>query len=264
MNQNDINRIVQAVLEELQKKEQAQTKKALLIYTGAAIGFDEALGSICRLRQNGYTFDVVYTRGAEKALDMEVVRAHAEPNQFLCDCGEEAPEALAAQYDLIIVPALTINTAAKVSCCIMDSPATRMISNALMRGKRVVLAVDGCCPDNPVREALGFRIAEPMKAQMRANLEKLHAFGATLTSAAHLADKVIGAEKKQEQAVEKQEQAEKKATVSAKVSGKRPLITRKHVDACAAGGVLTIPKNSNVTALVWDLARERGITIVKE
>ena len=51
LNQNDINRIVQAVLEELRKMDEQEKRKALLIYTGAAIGFDEALGSICRLRQ---------------------------------------------------------------------------------------------------------------------------------------------------------------------------------------------------------------------
>lgn len=266
MNQDDINRIVQAVLQELQKKEWARTertKRALLIYTGAAIGFDEALESVCRLRQNGYAFDMVYTRGAERALDLEAVRAHAEPNRFLCDCGEELPETFAAQYDQIIVPALTVNTAAKLSCCIMDTPVARMISSALMRGKQVVLATDGCCPDHPAREALGFRIAEPMKAQMRANLEKVRSFGAVLTSAAELADVVMGGGEKK--GASEQPPAEKKDAGGGRTSrGKRPLITRSQVDACPAGGILRIPRNSNVTALVWDLVRERGITIVKE
>lgn len=267
MNQNDINRIVQAVLEELRKMDEQQKQKALLIYTGAAIGFDEALSSICRLRQEGYSFDVYYTRGAEAALDMSVVRAHAEPERFVCDLGDEAPEAFVAQYDTVIVPALTINTAAKVSHCIMDNPASRMISSALMKGKKVVVANDGCCPDHPVREALGFKIAEPMKAQMRSNLVKVRDFGAIVTSAAELADAVLGLEPKKEEkklAAPKQTQSEKKAGGAKKPKSKRPLITRKDVDSCPTGGVLRIPKNSNVTALVWDLARERGITIVKE
>lgn len=255
MNQYEIDRIVQAVLEELQKRAQPQAKRALLLYTGAALGFDAALESICRLRQEGWQFDVFCTPGAQQALDMELLRAHAASGPLLTDCGDASPEAFAGQYETIIVPALTVNTAAKLSGCIMDTPATRMLLSALMKGRRVVLATDGCCPDCPGREALGYRMPEPMKARLRGNLETLRAFGAVLTSVAGLADTVAGTERKQQEPERRQS--------GGAPGGKRPLITRKQVDACPNGGVLTVPKNSNVTALAEDLARERGITIVK-
>ena len=57
-----------------------------------------------------------------------------------------------------------------------------MISRAMATGKPIVAAIDGCCPDNKVREQLGFKVTEAYKAKMRHNLEDMLAYGITLTT----------------------------------------------------------------------------------
>ncbi len=57
-------------------------------------------------------------------------------------------------------------------------------------GKPIVAAIDGCCPDNKVREQLGFKVTEAYKAKMRHNLEDMLAYGITLTTDYSLCSKV--------------------------------------------------------------------------
>ena len=256
MREIDIERIVQEVLKCLQAETRPAAKKALLVYTGAGIGYNESINSLRILRQDGYDFDVFFSYGAKAALDETVVRHHLVPEKFLTDADVESPEGLVKDYDLVIVPTLTSNTAAKLACCITDTFATRMIMNALMTGKRVVLATDGCCPDHPARPLLGFRIPEPLKAQMRSNLEKLKSYGAVLSGAEKLDLAVTG---QKPAAAEKQEPV-KNAVVK---SGKKAVIGKKQLEQCPAGGVLTVPHDSIVTALARDIAYEKNITIVK-
>ena len=72
------------------------------------------------------------------------------------------------------MPALTINTAAKVANCISDNLLTNMISRAMATGKPIVAAVDGCCPDNEVRAKIGFKVTDAYKMRMRSNLDTGH------------------------------------------------------------------------------------------
>ena len=44
-----------------------------------------------------------------------------------------------------------------------DTPASAVILDGLMRGKNVVVNIDGCCPDHAERLKRGFHMAEPLK-----------------------------------------------------------------------------------------------------
>ena len=54
-----------------------------------------------------------------------------------------------------------------------DTPAAAVILDGLMRGKNVIVATDGCCPDHAERARRGFRMAEPLKQTLRTHLEAL-------------------------------------------------------------------------------------------
>ena len=62
-----------------------------------------------------------------------------------------------------------------------------------MRGKNVVVNIDGCCPDHAERLKRGFHMAEPLKQALRNNLETLRSFGARLTTSGGLYDKALRA-----------------------------------------------------------------------
>ena len=63
-----------------------------------------------------------------------------------------------------------------------DTPAAAVILDGLMRGKNVIVAVDGCCPDNPERVRRGFHMTEALKNKLRENKNALRDFGAFLTT----------------------------------------------------------------------------------
>lgn len=245
-------------------------KKALVIVTGAAINVPAALEGLKELRAEGFTYHVLMTRSAMYVTGEEAVRSALAPEKLWVESADAPPEKVAAGFDTVLVPALTVNTAAHLANCMSDTPAAAMILSALMKGKNVVVAVDGACPDNPKRKALGYRMTPAMRDVLHGNLEKLQAYGARLTSAEGMADAVRRAVTSFLPA----RTAAKKAETPAKTSGGgtqsgnviRPALTGKilgvkAVNTAPRGAVILVPKGTIVTALASDEARMRGVAI---
>ena len=131
---------VEILAQRVVEKLLARQKQALVVYTGSNIGEAAALEAMGRLRGEGFTFRVLLSRGASGLLDVERLRSVLEPEKLWV----ETPEALTARYDTILVPAMTVHTAAHVAACMADTPASAVILDGLMRGKNVVVNIDGC------------------------------------------------------------------------------------------------------------------------
>ena len=142
---------VEILAQRVVEKLLARQKQALVVYTGSNIGEAAALEAMGRLRGEGFTFRVLLSRGASGLLDVERLRSVLEPEKLWVETPEETPEALTARYDTILVPAMTVHTAAHVAACMADTPASAVILDGLMRGKNVVVNIDGCCPDHAER-----------------------------------------------------------------------------------------------------------------
>ena len=183
---------VEILAQRVVEKLLARQKQALVVYTGSNIGEAAALEAMGRLRGEGFTFRVLLSRGASGLLDVERLRSVLEPEKLWVETPEETPEALTARYDTILVPAMTVHTAAHVAACMADTPASAVILDGLMRGKNVVVNIDGCCPDHAERLKRGFHMAEPLKQALRNNLETLRSFGARLTTSGGLYDRRCG------------------------------------------------------------------------
>lgn len=257
---------IQILAERVVQKLVERQKKALVVYTGSNLGAGQALDAMSRLRREGFRFQVLLSRGASRVLSQSDIRIALEPEELWVDCPGETPEALSARYDTILVPALTVNTAAHVASCMADSPSAAVILDGLMRGKNVVCAVDGCCPDNEERAARGFCMAEPLKQKLRDNMEILRSFGARLTTADHLHEVVL-------QSVRLEAGCEKPAFRSGAACAdgvnEPQYITSRVLSAglvrgCRPGTVLRVSGQTLVTQLARDEARLRRITIAVE
>lgn len=242
-------------------------KRALVVYTGSTINFADSLESLKKLKGEGFTYSVFLSPSAAALLDVAAIREALEPENLWIGTTDQPPEALATSYHTVLVPCLTINTASHIAACMPDSPASRIVTNAMWRGKNVVINIDGCCPDFPGRAAKGYRMTEPLKAYLRENLAKIQAFGATLTSAQGLYAKtlkVIGnltaakAEEKPAGSCALPKTTGKAVKVSAKVLG------NGHVMGCPAGGTLVVTKGTVITQLAKEAAAQRGVKIVQE
>lgn len=179
--------IAQVIAERVAQKLLERQKHALVVYTGSDMGLEEGLENLRMLRrEDGFTYWVLLTKSAAGILDATAIRSALEPAEFWVEKPGAPPEALTARYDTILVPTLTVNTAAHVAACMADTPAAAIILDGLMRGKNVVAAVDGCCPDNPERIRRGFHMAEGLKKKLREQKDTLRDYGAYLTTAGHL------------------------------------------------------------------------------
>lgn len=179
--------IAQVLAERVVQKLLGRQKQALVVYTGSNMGIEAGLENLRMLRQeDGFTYRVLLTKSAAGILDAAAIRSALEPEEFWVGQPGDSPEAMTARYDTILVPALTVNTAAHVAACMADTPAAAIILDGLMRGKNVVVAVDGCCPDNPERLRRGFHMAEGLKKKLREQKDALRDYGAYLTTAGHL------------------------------------------------------------------------------
>ncbi len=243
-------------------------KRALVVVTGAAIGVPAALEGLKKLREEGFTYHVLMTRSAMYVTGEEAVRAALAPEELWVESADCPPELAAARFDTILVPALTVNTAAHLANCMSDSPAAAMILSGLLKGKNVVIAVDGACPDNSKRKELGYHMTPAMRDALHGNLEKLQAYGARLTSAEGMAGAVRQAVYSFLPARAAKPAAPAKAQGPAAHGGRviRPamagrVLSVKAVNTAPRGAVILVPKGTIVTALASDEARRLGVTI---
>ena len=243
-------------------------KRALVVVTGAAIGVPAALEGWKELRKEGFTYHVLMTRSAMYVTGEEAVRAALNPEELWVESPDGFPEQVAARFDTILAPALTVRTAAYLANCMPETPAATMIFNGLMKGKNVVIAVDGACPDNPKRKELGYHMTPALRDVLHENLEKLQAYGARLTPAEDMAKAVrkavysflpAQAAKANPPAKAEQPAAQGGRVIRPAMTGK--VFSVKAVNTAPRGAVILVPKGTIVTALASDEARRLGVTI---
>ncbi len=165
-------------------------KKATVLFTGALIGYTDAVVSLNELKENGWELTAVLSKAAAEVITEERIRKDIDPKSIIVEGAPVNGRQIINDSQFVIIPTLTINTTSKLANCIFDNLVTNMISYALHTGKPVVAALDGCCPDNKVREQIGFKVTEAYKAKLRSNLADLQTYGITLTTDKNLSNKV--------------------------------------------------------------------------
>lgn len=262
-------------------------KKATVLFSGALIGYKDAVTSLNELKKDGWTLTAVLSKTAGEVITEERIRNDIGPDAIYVEGAPVNGRQIVDDSQFVIIPSLTINTAAKVANCISDNLLTNMISRAMATGKPIVAAIDGCCPDNKVREQLGFKVTEAYKAKMRHNLEDMLAYGITLTTDYSLCSKVneVFSAKvslpaldnskpapkkdrivstKMEPAVQSVSQPVKKVETPSSVKLDKKVIGRVDIAKNARFKTIVVRQDALVTGLAKDEALNRGITIVKE
>ena len=262
-------------------------KKATVLFSGALIGYKDAVTSLNELKKDGWTLTAVLSKAAGEVITEERIRNDIGPDAIYVEGAPVNGRQIVDDSQFVIIPSLTINTAAKVANCISDNLLTNMISRAMATGKPIVAAIDGCCPDNKVREQLGFKVTEAYKAKMRHNLEDMLAYGITLTTDYSLCSKVneVFSAKvslpaldnskpapkkdrivstKMEPAVQSVSQPVKKVETPSSVKLDKKVIGRVDIAKNARFKTIVVRQDALVTGLAKDEALNRGITIVKE
>lgn len=262
------------VVQEVVKRYLAQSKKALVLFSGALIGIQEAYDNLNQLKEDGWSLTVVMSASAKEIISEETIKEKIGPDAIYAEGNPVAYRKLVDECNYVIIPTLTINTTAKVANAINDNLLTNIIYRSMSVGKPIVAAIDGCCPDNEVRNKMGFKVTEAYKAKLRSNLEALQSYGIVLTSAKNLFKKVnkvlagsisfSNVRKAESKAEAKTVKSQVKPVVGETVRLDKNVISRNDILLNRQYKTIIVGKRANVTALAQDEAFRYGITIVKE
>lgn len=285
MNRNEfenalMSTIVEYISDQIVLRYMDACKKAAVLFSGALIGYADAVRSLNELKKDGWSLTVIMSKAADEVLTKERIQNDIGPDAIYVEGAPVNGRQIIDDNQFVIVPALTINTAAKVANCISDNLLTNMISRAMATGKPIVAAVDGCCPDNEVRAKLGFKVTDAYKARMRSNLEALQSYGIHLTVDNNLFEKVNkvytasfdfpAPDSDEKPAQEKAKPAAgtscgcSKPAETASVKLDKKVIGRVDIAKSARFKTIIVGADAVVTGLAVDEAYNRGITIVRK
>ena len=249
MDEQELREIIALILDAIE--EVMRPKRALVLFTGALLGFQESLAGLGQLSRAGWQMTSLMTTSAEYLLD----KAKIDELGMVKPGGN-----LVAHHDVLIIPTCTVNTVAKVACGIADSLATNLISEFLSTGKTVVAASTGADPDSAAKKARFPLLGAAQASLWRDNLNRARALGVRFCEAADLASCVdstltpASGARTEDSLGDVPQSARRMVGVGRLVSG-------SDIQPLPAGSVLAIPRDAVVTAMAIDLARTRSIRI---
>ena len=223
--------------------DQQPRRRALVLFTGAWLGFDESVRQLERVRDSGVHLDVVQTESS---------RLHLDQTKIL-SLGPEVTSNLVSTHPMLVVPTLTVNCAAKVAHGMADNLATNLIHEFLLLNRPIVAVRTAACPDDPEKKEW-FPAIPPAFAQvLRNNLVALEKFGVRLTGVGDLAEGVLDAWRI----------LDARSSDTA-VAALPDLVSYDLLSAVPDGTILKVAPRALVTALAKDEAAARGITIQRQ
>ncbi|MDR3560363.1 MAG: flavoprotein [Negativicutes bacterium] len=230
--------------------------KVLALFTGGTIGLEPGLAALAELRSHPAEVAAVLSAAAEKVIGAGRIRECLGEDIPLVTSQDPYPGKLLRTADVVVVPVLTQNSAAKLAHAFSDTLVTTLVLQALMLGKPVVMAVNAADPRDGWRTGAGMGHAPAGLARaLQENLRKIEGYGVRLVDVNLLAKesrRFFGRELTPQPTA---------AAATAKV-----LIDAAAVKAAQIGGSrrLSVPPKAIVTALAADTARELGIELVRE
>lgn len=156
-------------------------KKAAVLFTGAALGFGQGLDCVKEMQEDGLELSVFLTESASKVLPTDYIAKTLGRESIFSEGDLKMRQAEIINSDILLIPALTVNTAAKIACGFTDTMASAAAATALQKGIRIIACRDGCCPDQQERQTIGFHANANYAAMMRQNLKTIESYGVKLT-----------------------------------------------------------------------------------
>ena len=179
--------IIDYIVEKVVEKIINRSKRGLILFTGATIGYSQSIESINKLKRDGWEFDVVMSKSAQEVITVDSVKKAIGVSNIITNENGSVIKELLQRNNVIVIPTLTINSAAKIANCISDTLVTNIVSKALMSGKPIVASINGCCPDNKERrEIYGDNLSDFHKKRLSNNLEILRSYNIKLSSSEKL------------------------------------------------------------------------------
>jgi hypothetical protein len=262
-------------------------RRALVVFTGGLLGFEDAVGSLRRLAVEDIQLDYLQTPSAQRILDQDLIRSLGM---------REVSKRMVEEHDLLIAPTMTSNLAAKVAHGVADCLASNLFSEFIMSNRLVVASRTAICPDGRAKQSWFPNMPPAYAGLLRSNLATLASFGVRLCESRFLCRTALAAWERRD--------AERRAPLVAALGTSlagvvaaladpvapatdspsprpptrsatspahgdvvpctRTLISQQVVQQLPRGIELRVPSRAKVTALARDLAAARSIRITRE
>ncbi|SDE69326.1 flavoprotein [Sporomusa acidovorans] len=229
---------------------------ALAIFTGGSIGLETSLEELKALQAIGTKLTVVLSQAAETIVGENWIKEKLGSDIPIITSQSPYPGKYLRAADIVLVPVLTQNTAAKLAHTLSDTMACTLIIQALMLGKPVLAAANAADPQDGWRVQKEMTKTPPaLREALQNNLKKIAAFGIELTPV----DSLAAAAKK---ALRKETNSDLPVILD-KPAKKQVLDAEAVRRAAQSGtGIVKIEQGTLVTPLARDIARESHIDIV--
>jgi hypothetical protein len=159
-------------------------RRALVVFTGGLLGFDDCIGELALLKAEGAQLDYIQTPSAERILDQDLIRSLGM---------RDVSKRMVEEHDMLIAPTLTSNIAAKVAHGLADCLASNLFSEFIMSNRLVVASRTAICPDGSAKQAWFPHMPPAYADLLRGNLAALASFGVRLTESRFIARTALAA-----------------------------------------------------------------------
>ena len=258
-------------------------RRALVLFTGGLLGFDQAVGELRLLAADGIQLDYLQTPSAKRVLDQATIRSLGM---------RDVSKRMVEEHDMLIAPTLTSNIAAKVAHGVADCLASNLFSEFIMSNRIVVASRSAICPDDPPKRSWFPEMPPAYADLLRSNLATLDSFGVRLSDSRFLYRTAIAAWESRDRArrapvvaalgtsvagfiagVAARAVAELPASVDGDATDapspgvvpcRLSLISQQVIQPLPDGVELRVTAGAKVTAMARDLATARSIRISRE
>lgn len=230
--------------------------KALAIFTGGTIGLEVSLEELKKLQAIGTEITVVLSQAAETIVGENWIKEKLGSSIQLVTTQSPYPGKHLRLADVVLVPVLTQNTAARLAHTLSDNMVCTVLLQALMLGKPVIAATNAADPQDNWRMQKNMANAAPaLREALAANLKKIETFGIQLIPVEQLA------------ATAREVLSRAMLPVLPGIvpkSAKKQILDAETVKCAVQSGhkTISVVQGTIITPLAGDVAREAGLHIV--
>ncbi len=235
----------------------------IVAFTGATIGYNQAIEQVRALIMNGYRVQLVFSHGAE------VLYA-----KFLWDQLEGFPHVTPMEESkwlhtlkdscAVVVPMLSLNTLSKLALLLADNFASNILLHALFAGKPVLLARNGVDPSDKGREIPHFDKCGPVvAAAIEERLRIVSGYGCRVSDVGELSNALISLVERQGKIPVVRRNGSGSHRLAAPTATNSVVTAADVLQAHHAGAQLRLGPAAIITPLARELAVKHSVRLVE-
>lgn len=234
-------------------------QRVLMLFSGASTGYVVGMDTIRMLTQANHDLTVFMTASALYVIGEENVR-QAGAREIITPQQWVSTPGLVRETDLVLVPTLSMNTAAHLALGLMDSLFSTLVLGALLANKPVIAVYNGADPygNGGLVFSDNFVGSPALRAKMAEHLTTLTQYGVNLVREEAFIDQVM-----RQMQTDTTQLPHTPSLPAVRISSSA-ILTESDLLSYQPGTILTLPLNTRLTPLAQEYAQRRNLKLIFE